>query len=130
MNVVQERTSTNTPTVAYTRGLDLSSTLQGAGGIGGMLARSHRYSAGNWSTHNFYHADGMGNITYMVNNSPTPAMVAKYKYDPYGRTISSSGTLAAANLYRFSSKEINTTSGAYYFGYRFYNPAIQRWMCY
>jgi RHS repeat-associated protein len=55
-------------------------------------------------------------------------MVAKYKYDPYGRTISSSGPLAAANLYRFSSKEINLTSGMYYFGYRFYNPAIQRWM--
>jgi hypothetical protein len=48
MNVVQERTSANTPTVAYTRGLDPSGTLQGAGGIAGMLARSHGYSAGNW----------------------------------------------------------------------------------
>jgi RHS repeat-associated protein len=116
-------------TWTYTRGLDVSGTLQGAGGIGGMLARSHGYSGGSWSTHNFYHADGMGNITFMVdNNSQNPAMAAKYKYDPYGRTISSTGPLAAANLYRFSSKEINLTSGTYYFGYRFYNPAIQRWM--
>jgi RHS repeat-associated protein len=128
MNVVQERSSANTPTAAYTRGPDLSGTLQGAGGIGGMLARSHGYSGGSWSTHNFYHADGMGNITFMANNSPAPAMVAKYKYDPYGRTITATGPLAAANLYRFSSKEINPATGMYYFGYRFYNPAIQRWM--
>jgi hypothetical protein len=29
------------PTVTYTRGNDLSGSLEGAGGIGGMLARSH-----------------------------------------------------------------------------------------
>jgi RHS repeat-associated protein len=126
MNVVQERSSANTPTAAYTRGPDLSGTLQGAGGIGGMLARSHGYSGGSWSTHNFYHADGTGNITYLVNS--VQGLAAKYKYDPYGRTISSTGPLSAANLYRFSSKEINLNSGMYYYGYRFYHPMLQRWM--
>ena len=41
----------------------------------------------------------------MVNSSQS--MVASYRYDPYWNTISSSGTLASANLYRFSSKEVD-----------------------
>ena len=56
------------------------------------------------------------------------AMAATYKYDPYGRTLSSSGTLASANIYRFSSKEIHPNSGFYYYGFRFYDPNTQRWL--
>src|SRR6266498_4102449 len=50
---------------------------------------------------------------------------------PYGRAISQSGTLASANLYRFSSKEINLNypdAGLYYYGYRWYDPNLQRWL--
>jgi RHS repeat-associated protein len=112
--------------VSYTRGTDLSGSLEGAGGIGGLLARSHGYSGGNWSTHNFYHADGNGNITYLVNSSQTIA--ASYRYDPFGNLISSSGSLATANVYRFSSKELHVNSGMYYYGYRFYEPSLQRWI--
>ena len=39
--VIQERDNSNTPTVSYTRGSDLSGSMEGAGGIGGLLARSH-----------------------------------------------------------------------------------------
>jgi RHS repeat-associated protein len=124
--VIQERDGNNNPTVAYTRGSDLSATLEGAGGIGGLLGRSHGFSAGNWTNHNFYHADGNGNITYLANNSQ--ALAASYRYDPYGNTMSSSGTLASANVYRFSSKEIHVASGMYYYLYRFYDPNLQRWI--
>lgn len=124
--VIQERDGSNVPTVSYTRGTDLSGSLEGAGGIGGLLARSHGYSSGNWTTHNFYHADGNGNITYLVNSSQTVA--ASYRYDPFGNTLSSSGSLAGANVYRFSSKEIHVNSGLYYYGYRFYDPSVQRWL--
>jgi RHS repeat-associated protein len=54
--------------------------------------------------------------------------VSNYRYDPFGNTISSSGTLASANVYRFSSKEIHVNSGMYYYGYRFYDPNLQRWI--
>ena len=40
MRVIQERDINNNPKVSYTRGVDLSGTLEGAGGIGGLLARS------------------------------------------------------------------------------------------
>src|SRR2546427_9099517 len=109
MRVIQERDNNgNAPLVSYTRGTDLSGTFEGAGGIGGLLARSHGYSSGNWSTHNFYHTDGNGNITYMINSSQS--MVANYRYDPFGNVISSGGSLATANVYRFSSKEIHVNS--------------------
>jgi len=124
--VIQERGDNNTPAVSYTRGNDLSGSLEAAGGIGGLLARSHGHSGGNWSIHNFYHADGNGNITFMLNSSQT--MVARYRYDPFGNTISQSGALAGANMSRFSSKEIHPSSGLYYYGYRFYDPSLQRWM--
>ena len=124
--VIQERNGTNnTPTVSYTRGTDLSANLEGAGGIGGLLARSSGYSSGNWTTNSSYFADGNGNITYMVDKNQS--VVASYRYDPFGNTISSSGTLASANVYRFSSKEIHVNSGMYYYLYRFYDPNLQRW---
>jgi RHS repeat-associated protein len=126
MRVIQERNAGNTPTVAYTRGLDLSGSLEGAGGIGGLLARSHGYSGGTWGTHNFYHADGGGNVTYLINSSQ--ARVAEYRYDPYGRALYSYDSLpGGGNRYRFSSKELVTSGNLYYYGYRFYDPNLQRW---
>jgi len=61
-----------------------------------------------------------------VNSSQS--MVATYRYDPFGNPIALSGSLAAANVYRFSSKEIHGKSGMYYYGYRFYDPNLQRWL--
>jgi len=112
--------------VSYTRGNDLSGSMEGAGGIGGLLARSSGYSGGNFTTHNYYFADGNGNVTYMLDYNL--AMVASYRYDPFGNVISSSGTLASANVYRFSSKEVHANSGMYYYGHRFYDPNLQRWI--
>ena len=40
MAVLQERDGNNAELVTYTRGLDLSGSMQGAGGIGGLLAAS------------------------------------------------------------------------------------------
>lgn len=40
MRAIQERDGNNTPAVRYTRGNDLSGSIEGAGGIGGLLARS------------------------------------------------------------------------------------------
>jgi RHS repeat-associated protein len=126
MRVIQERDSNNVPLVSYTRGLDLSGSLEGAGGIGGLLARSSGYSSGNWTSHAYYHADGNGNITCLIASNQLE--VATYRYDPFGNTLSQSGTLADANVYRFSSKEIHTNSLMYYYGYRFYDPGLQRWL--
>jgi RHS repeat-associated protein len=123
--VIQERDINNNPTVSYTRGNDLSGSLEGAGGIGGLLARSDTYSAGNFTDHNYYHADGNGNITYLETSAQ--GLAASYRYDAFGNTLSSSGTYATANTYRFSSKEWMSSVNGYYYLYRFYRPDLQRW---
>jgi len=125
--VIQERDINNLPLVTYTRGNDLSGALQGAGGIGGLLART---DMGLWTVNSglataFYHADGNGNITMLLSSSQM--ILAKYLYDPYGNMLAQSGLLADANTYRFSSKEWNVNSGLYYYLYRFYDPNLQRW---
>jgi RHS repeat-associated protein len=119
--VVQEQDQNHTPKVSYTRGRDLSGSLQGAGGIGGLLARTDNSA----STHAYYHADGNGNITCLIDTNQ--AVAAAYLYDPYGKILNQSGPLADANLYRFSSKEFHVNSGMYCYPYRFYDPALQRW---
>jgi hypothetical protein len=121
--VIQERDAGNQPIVTYTRGLDLSGSLDGAGGIGGLLA----WTALDYATiplgQNYYHGDGNGNITMMINTNQN--IVAKYLYDAFGNIISKSGLLADANLYRFSSKETDSPSGLIYYLYRYYDPHLQ-----
>jgi len=133
--VVQERWFASSPagliaqdTITYTRGSDLSGSLQGAGGIGGLLARTDngQLTAGLSSAHAYYHCDGNGNVTALVDTNGV--ILARYTYDPYGNILSLSGPLAAANLYRFSSKEWHPNSGLVYYGRRFYDPDLQRWM--
>jgi len=119
--VIQERDINKLPAVSYTRGNDLSGSLEGAGGIGGLLARTDNDAQQTA----FYHADGNGNITMLINSYQ--AVVAKYLYDAFGNTLSLSGPIANANLYRFSSKEAHQNSGLVYYLYRYYDPNLQRW---
>jgi RHS repeat-associated protein len=124
--VVQERTVNNLPTTTYTRGLDLSASLQGAGGIGGLLSMTLNTELGPSSSNSmYYHSDGNGNVTMLIN--PSQYIVAKYLYDAFGNILSKSGLLADANLYRFSSKEAHPNSGLVYYLYRYYDPNLQRW---
>jgi RHS repeat-associated protein len=125
--VVQERNANNLPTVTYTRGNDLSGALQGAGGIGGLLARTSnsQFITSQPFASALYHADGNGNVTCLMYTNGL--LAAKYLYDPFGSTLAQYGMLASANSYRFSSKEWNVNAGLYYYLYRFYDPNLQRW---
>ena len=114
--------------VTYTRGRDFSGSLQGAGGIGGLLARtdSALINVGSPFAHSFYHTDGNGNISALIY--PNQNFAAKYLYDSFGNILSKAGALADANLYRFSSKELHTPSSLVYYPYRYYDATIQRWL--
>jgi RHS repeat-associated protein len=121
--VIQERDNFNLASVTYTRGTDLSGSFEDGGGIGGLLAFSQHSTLS--PQHSYYHADGNGNVTVLLDTNQ--AVVAKYVYDPFGAVLSMSGSLAHANLYRFSSKEIHVPSGLLYYLYRYYDSTIQRW---
>ena len=118
--VVQEQDTNNHPLATYTRGLDLSLTLKGAGGISGLLARTDTNGSA------YYHADGSGNITSLVESYGN--IVARYEYDAFGRTLNKQGTYADLNRYGYSSKEKVSPANIYYFGFRFYDPIPQRFL--
>ena len=70
--------------------------------------------------------DNNGNIVrYLDANGNT---VAQYTYDAFGRIAAQSGSLANSFRHRFSTKYFDPESGLYYYGYRFYSPALMRWL--
>jgi len=92
-----------------------------------LLARTeHSATASLLASSSYYHSDAGGNITAMTDSSGN--VVAKYLYDPFGNLLAKSGAMADVNRYRFSSKEVHLNSGSYYYGYRFYEPNLQRWL--
>ena len=125
MLVLQERDQFNVPKLTYTRGKDLSGSLEGAGGIGGLLALSEMSNLSS-PIHSYFHADGNGNVTALVDTNQN--VVARYLFDPFGNTLSATGPKADVNKYRFSSKEAQSQSGLVYYGYRFYEPNFQKWI--
>ena len=122
-NLIEERiayTNGTASAIHYYWGKDLSGTLQGAGGVGGLL-----YLTVNDSVYiPFY--DNNGNITRYLD--ATGNTVAQYTYDAFGNTISQSGSLANIFRHRFSTKYIDSETGLYYYGYRFYHPILMRWL--
>lgn len=113
-------TSTFDLNKTLTWGLDLSGSLQGAGGVGGLLAVKdggdiYRYAY-----------DASGNVSEVLNDAG--GIAAHYEYDAFGDTLVISGTYAAANEYRFSTKPLDAISGLYYYGYRYYSPSTGRWL--
>jgi RHS repeat-associated protein len=120
-NVVKETINHQQPTTNYyTWGLDLSGSLQGAGGIGGLLAASLD------GTTALYCYDANGNVGQLV--STDGELLAHYEFSPFGETIVSTGPLAKSNPFRFSTKWFDNDTGLGYWGYRWYGPGMGRWI--
>ena len=122
--VIQERDGNNAVKATYTRGLDVSGSLAGAGGIGGLLARSQPGS--NGLQHFYYHTDACGNITSMFDGQGT--MAARYLYGPFGRLTAHWGPMASVNPMQFSSMPRHANSGLSLYPARAYDPSLQRWL--
>jgi len=107
----------------YTHGIDLSGSMGGAGGIGGILAMTQVSDLSPQPF--FYHYDAQGNVTQVSDLSPQPSIVATYTYSPFGIVLSKTGTYNSR--YQFSTKEYDSAVGLNYYGYRYYNPQLGRW---
>jgi RHS repeat-associated protein len=110
---------------SFAWGTDLSGTMQGAGGVGGVLALTV-YTGTNAGTY-FYCYDGNGNVAALVN-ATNGAIAAQYEYGPFGEVIRANGTLAKSNPFRFSTKYQDDESDLIYYGYRYYHPSLGRWL--
>ena len=83
---------------AYLRGSDLSGSMAGAGGVGGLLA----VNASANGVH-FAAFDGNGNVVGLVS-ATDGSETARYEYSPFGETLRATGPKALLNSLRFSTQ--------------------------
>jgi len=115
-------------TNSYVWGLDLSGSLQGAG-LGGLLCSFNHEP----STMNHFLSDANGNVTALVALDPNhqPLTMTHYSYDPFGNSIppiNHEPSTIPQNPFRFSTKYLDSETGLYYYGYRYYSPELGRWL--
>ena len=118
--LLAEMTASNTVSAYYTWGLDVSGRLNGAGGVGGLLAVNQGGAC------YLAYGDGNGNVTDYVDASGT--VVAHREYDPFGRTVALTGSKKGDFTFWFSSKYCDTRWDLYYYGYRWCSPDLGRWL--
>ena len=113
----------------YAWGLDLSGSLEDAGGIGGLLGQRDPVNSKRF----IYFHDANGNVGQMIDRSDG-SLAAKYEYDAYGNNLldpndpNESGPYADDNPFRFSTKYWDDETGLGYWGYRYYAPTLGRWI--
>jgi RHS repeat-associated protein len=100
-------------------GMDLSGSLQGAGGVGGLLAEIQDGEP------YFAAYDANGNVTEYISTNGMTA--AHYEYSPFGEIVVQSGELADSFTHRFSTKPWCGVTGLSEYLFRKYEPGIGRW---
>ncbi|MCF7709461.1 MAG: RHS repeat-associated core domain-containing protein [Verrucomicrobia bacterium] len=92
-----------------------------AGGVGGLLGVDDTGQG-----FHFVAYDGNGNVMVLVD-ADDGTVSAEYEYGPFGELIRSTGPMSD-NPIRFSTKYHDTETGLVYYGYRYYNPVLGRWL--
>jgi RHS repeat-associated protein len=93
--------------------------MQGAGGVGGLLAVNTATNGTHFATF-----DGNGNVVGLVNAS-NGSTSAQFEYGPFAEFIGAFGLMADMPL-TFSTKYYDAETGCYYYGYRYYKDG--RWL--
>ena len=104
-------------------GLDLSGSLQGAGGVGGLLAVEN-FPASQLTIPVY---DGNGNIL-AYHDATGGECVADFAYGPFGEPLKANGAGAKNHPFRFSTKYTDEETGIVLYQLRPYRPDLGRWM--
>lgn len=72
----------------------------------------------------YFHANNLGSTDAITNS--TGAQTVHYEYLPYGKVNLTTGT--DVTDYKFTGKPLDDETGLYYFGARYYNPIIGRFI--
>lgn len=118
---IVEYTGGRVERIDYCWGKDISGTLDGAGGVGGLL-----YLRRDRSEVFIPLFDATGNVLHYIDASGN--VVASYVYDAFGNTVAKDGPMANEFHMRFATRYYDDESQLYYFGKRFYSPRLSRWM--
>jgi RHS repeat-associated protein len=123
-NLLAELSTDHRPLFTYLWGLDLSGSLQGAGGVGGLLMATER---GGSVSQRYMVYDGNGNVVALID-AQTGNALDRFRYDPFGNEVGSSNHRSIRNPFRFSTKYQDEEIGFLYYGYRYYQPASGKWL--
>jgi RHS repeat-associated protein len=107
---------------SYLWGQDLSGSMQGAGGVGGLLEISDAANGVHFAAY-----DGNGNVAGLVT-AANGTSSAIYEYGPFGELLRATGPMAKANPLRFSTKYQDDETDLLYYGYRYLNTSTGRWL--
>src|SRR5207247_9641261 len=121
-NLTAELDHTNKIARSYLWGLDLSGSLQGAGGVGGLLAIKVTTNGAHFAA-----LDGNGNVAALIN-ATNATLSSQYDYSPFGELIRRTGSAAKTNPLRFSTKYKDEETDFLYSGFRYYTPSTGRWL--
>jgi RHS repeat-associated protein len=103
----------------YLWGPDVSGTMTGAGGVGGLLAFTFQGDS-------YYPiSNANGNITAI--HAPGIDQVIRFDYDPFGNRITNTGPDVEICPMGVSSKYTDSETGLVNFGLRVYSPQLGRW---
>ena len=111
-------------------GVDLSDTLQGVGGVGGLRFSITRDRDQTWSTKVPIYGR-QGNIVswyQLVQDAPAKRL-RKTTYGAFGETVAYENFAQEETIpeYFFSTKVKDPKTGFSYYGYRYYDPVTGRW---
>jgi len=126
-HIVELNATNNTPVRGYVWGLDLSGTMDGAGGVGGLLWLTLYTASGAAPGTHFAAYDGNGNVVALVS-ATSGTETARYEYGPFAEPIRITGPAANLNPFRFSTKRTDPTTDLVLYEYRAYSPCLGRWM--
>ena len=125
-HIAELNATNNTLVRSFAWGLDLSGTMDSAGGVGGLAWVTLHTASGPASGTHFVCYDGNGNIVALIS-ATTGDVTARYEYGPFGEPIRVSGPAATPNPFRFSTKRTDNTTDLVLYEYRAYNPALGCW---
>ena len=108
-------------------GLDLSETMDGAGGVGGLLWVTLHTASGPAAGTQFAAYDGNGNVVGLVS-ATTGTETARYEYGPFGEAIRLTGPAANQNPFRFSTKRTCNITELVLYEYLAYYSSLGRWL--
>ena len=75
----------------------------------------------------FYHPDHLGSVSVVSNHKGVP--YERVEYLPFGEVWIEDVDAATRYIpFRFTSKELDRETGLYYYGARYYEPKVSRWM--
>jgi RHS repeat-associated protein len=126
-HLLELNATNNVPVRTYVWGLDLSGTLEGAGGVGGLLWVTLHTASGPTACTHICAYDGNGNIVALAAASDG-SVSARCEYGPFGEPIRVSGPAAANNPFRFSTKCTDNTTDLVLYEFRAYVPSLGRWV--